>query len=291
MRTPLINAHVPLILFHVLALLLLSVLKGIAQEPPFLHGEKLSYRISWSFIPAGRATLEVVRAKEDSPAGSKYHFIMTAHTLPAIALIYPFQERVDSYVTEGIRHSLMYKKLQESGHPRDIVVRFDRELGTAQYSNFGRTEDPISVPPETLDPLSSLYYIRTQQLSNRFPIERPVTDGKKVSLGKAKFIKKEPLTLHGKTYQTIKIEPDLRDVKGVFEKSPGASMYIWLTDDNRKLLVKLKSKVRVGSFIAELIEEESVIPGASASNKQKDEAPAALATQDQDIIGNSNSNP
>lgn len=265
-RTPPHNTRLILTFLCSLFFLPITVSKGIAQEPPFYQGEKLSYLISWSFIPAGRATLEIAHAQDDAPAGTKYHFIMTAHTLPAIAVFYPYQERIESYVTGDLHHSLLYKKRQESGHPRDIIVRLNQESGTVQYSNFGQSETPILVPSETLDPLSSLYYIRSQQLTTPFTLERPVTDGKKLTLGTAKFIKKELLTLHGKTYQTIKVEPDLRDVKGVFEKSPGATMYIWLTDDNRKLLVKLKSKVRVGSFIAELIEEESVIPGAPASN-------------------------
>ncbi|MBA3014450.1 MAG: DUF3108 domain-containing protein, partial [Desulfobulbaceae bacterium] len=270
-----------------LCLLPLTIVNSVAQEFPFQKGEKLSYLISWSFIPAGRATLEIAHQQDGDPAGAGYHFIMTAHTLPAIALIYPYQERVDSYTTGDLRHSLKYKKMQESRHTRDIVVRFNWTTNTAQYSNFGQTENPISVPAETLDPLSALYYIRSQQLSPPFTVEHPVTDGKKLSLGKAKFLNKESITIRGKTYQTIKIEPDLRDVKGVFEKSPGASMYIWLTDDSRQILVKLKSKVVVGSFIAELIEEDSVLPrdvhpldkkGDANTGVQPDQPPESMGS-------------
>lgn len=285
------NARCTLILAWTICLLPLTVIRGATQELPFLIGEKLSYLISWSFIPAGRATLEVIPAQDNDPAGSTYHFTMTAHTLPAVAWIYPYREKIHSYVAEGLEHGIMYTKSQESGHPRDIAVRFDWRAGTAQYSNFGQTESPIPVPPGTLDPLSALYFIRTQQLTSHVTLERAVSDGKKISLGKAKFLSKETLAIRGKTYQTIKIEPDLRDVKGVFEKSPGAAMYIWLTDDNNKILVKLKSEVRVGSFVAELIEEESVMPEASEPGRAGNAIPASRQTQPPETMGNNSSTP
>ncbi len=234
-----------------------------APAAPFLAGEKLSYQIYWSFIPAARATLEVAPHDEVPVKGADYHFIMTARTLPVIDMLYKYRERIDSYAAAGIQHSLLYKKVQESSHPRDIMVRFDWNRGEAEYSNFGKNNKPIPVRPGTLDPLSSLYYIRSQTLTDRFIFERWVTDGKKLAMGKASFLQKESLTINGKRYRTIKVEPDLREVQGVFEKSPGAKLFIWLTDDHRKLPVKVKSKVRVGSFIAELIEDESVIPAGA----------------------------
>ena len=144
-------------------------------------------------------------------------------------------------------------------------MQFDWDKGVARYANYGEAIPPIPIQPGTLDPLAALYYIRTQALSGGFNLEQWVTDGRKLSRGKARFIQKETISIQGKTYQTIKIEPDLQDVGGVFEKSPGAKMFIWLTDDDRKILVKLKSKVVVGSFVAELLEGESVFPGVEKS--------------------------
>lgn len=239
---------------------------------PFQQGERLSFQIFWSFIPAAQVSLEVAPVEQglnsapgDTPSGAAYHFILTARTLPVVDLIYRYRERVDSYVAANVHHSLLYKKVQDSRHPRDIVVQFDWDQGVARYANYGEAMPPISLQPATLDPLAALYYIRTQLLDGEFCLEQWVTDGKKLSRGKARFLQKETLSIQGKTYQTIKIEPDLQDVGGVFEKSPGAKMFIWITDDDRKILVKLKSKVTVGSFVAELIEAESVIPAMEKS--------------------------
>jgi len=246
---------------------------------PFQEGERLSFQIYWSFIPAAHVSLEVVPVErglngipvqpqqglnrapaEDGGSSAAYHFVLTATTLPVVDLIYKYRERIDSFAADNVQHTLLYKKVQDSSHPRDIVVQFDWDKGVARYANYGKASSPIPIQPGTLDPLAALYYIRTQALNGEFKLEQWVTDGKKLSRGQARFIQKETLSIQGKTYHTIKIEPDLQDVGGVFEKSPGAKMFIWLTDDERKILVKLKSKVIVGSFVAELIEEESVIP-------------------------------
>ena len=239
---------------------------------PFQNGERLAFQIFWGFIPAAHVSLEVVPIEQepDGAPAAAYHFTLNACTLPVIDLIYPYRERIDSYVAANVQYSLLYKKAQESRHPRDIVVQFDWDNGVVRSTNYGKPSAPIPLQPGTLDPLAALYYIRTQALSGDFTLEQWVTDGKKLSRGKARFIQKETITIQGKTYQTIKIEPDLREVTGVFEKSPGAKMYVWLTDDDRKIVVKLKSKVTVGSFVAELLEGESVIPGVEPPGPQAD---------------------
>jgi len=57
----------------------------------------------------------------------------------------------------------------------------------------------------------------------------------------------------GKDYDTYLVEPDLKDVRGVFEKSRKSRLRLWITADEQRLLVKIKSKVVVGSFTGTLM--------------------------------------
>ena len=250
--------HLPLVFFFLLVLFPVRP-AGAAAATPFARGERLAYRISWAFIPAGEAVLAVA---PDRPPGGGWHFVMTARTLPAIDLLYRYRERIDSYVTAGLTASIEYRKVQESSHPRDIVVRFDTGEQLARYSNYGQASEPIPIKPGTIDPLAAFYHIRSQPLPAGATLTRWVTDGRELSLGRARVVGREALTVQGVTYQTVVIEPDLEKVSGVFEKKEGAGMTLWITDDVRRLLVKMESKVRVGSFVAELVPEESVIPRA-----------------------------
>ena len=80
-----------------------------------------------------------------------------------------------------------------------------------------------------------------------------MTDGKKHVLGIADVIRRETVSVRAGTFDTFLIEPDLSHVGGVFEKSPEANIKLWVTADYRRLPVKLKSKVVVGSFSGELV--------------------------------------
>jgi len=48
------------------------------------------------------------------------------------------------------------------------------------------------------------------------------------------------------------VEPKMEGLTGVFQKSPKARILVWLTDDKRRLPVRLKSEVIVGAFTAQV---------------------------------------
>ena len=50
----------------------------------------------------------------------------------------------------------------------------------------------------------------------------------------------------------------LKDVGGVFEKTRGAGVRIWVTADDRQMPVRLESELALGSFVAELVSAEGL---------------------------------
>jgi len=220
---------------------------------PFHPGEKLTFQLKWSFIPAGEAVLAVLPIETINGIKS-YHFVMLVRTYPFIDIFYKVRNRIDAYTDVEMTRSILYKKKQHEGRTkRDIVVNFDWERSEAQYSNFGEKKNPVSILPGSFDPLSVLYAFRLHDLKENTEIEIPVTDGKKSILGKAKVIKREKIKLPGGIYDTYLVEPELRHIGGVFEKSKDAELNVWVTADEQRLPVKIKSKVIIGSFVAELI--------------------------------------
>ena len=125
---------------------------------------------------------------------------------------------------------------------------------SAVYSNKGVGQNAIAIKDGTIDPLASIYYVRKQSLAENLEIIKPVTDGKKVVSGVARVVRRERLKIGGIKYDTFLVEADLKEVRGVFEKSKKSKLRMWITADNRRLLVKVKSKVVVGSFTGTLVE-------------------------------------
>ena len=220
---------------------------------PFVPGEKLTFTLKWLFITAGEATLEVLPFETINNAKS-YHFMLTVKSSPFIDHFYMVRDQIDAYMNVEMTHSTLYKKNQHEGKRiRDEVVEFNWKRNKAQYSNFKKKRNPIDILPGSFDPLSAFYYVRLVDLKENSIVERPVTDGKKCVVGQATVVRRERIKIDSGTYDTYLIEPDLKHVGGVFEKSKDAKIQIWITADKRRMPVKLKSKVIVGSFVGELI--------------------------------------
>ncbi len=233
---------------------------GFAQapnpaEPPFHPGEKLKFELKWTVIKAGEATLEVLPI-ETVNGVSAYHFVMTAESTPFIDVFYKIRDRIDAYTDVSMTHSILYKKKQLEGSThRDEIVQFDWEKNIVQYSNFGKKREPLELKPGAFDPLSVFYYSRFFDMKENMVIERPVTDGKKCVMGRAKVVRKEKIKIGEKTYDSWLLEPELKDIGGVFEKSKNAKIRLWVSADKRRIPLRIESKVIVGSFVGELISE------------------------------------
>lgn len=234
--------------------------RALSGEPPFKPGEKLTYELFWEFVPAGTAWLEL--SPEDELEGEAvHHFVMTVQTNAVIDRVYKVRDRIESYTDRPMKRSLLYRKKQQEGrHRRDIEVTFDWERMQAEHSNFGKKQKPVAIVDGTFDPLSILYAFRLVPLREGAVVEIPVSDGKKTVVGKVRVAARERIRVNGLDYGTFVLVPELKDLGGIFRKSRGANLRIWVTDDERRLPVKLASKVSVGSFVAELKEVGS-LPG------------------------------
>jgi hypothetical protein len=236
------------------------------DKAPFSPGERLTFQVKWGFIPAGEGILEVLPI--ETVNGKKaYHFLMTTKTYPFIDLFYKVHDTIDSYTDIGMTHSILYKNRTQGKSKRDVIVNFDWEKGKAQYTNFGKKRKPIPIKPGSFDPLSVFYAFRFHDLRENTEIHAPVTDGKRCVIGRAKIIRRETVKVASGTYETFLAEPELRHIRGVFEKSKHAKLQIWVTADNYRMPVKIKSKVYVGSFIAELISVEQIGPRSESSKR------------------------
>ena len=108
------------------------------------------------------------------------------------------------------------------------------------------------------DVLSALYFARTVDYS-RF------TPGQKIHLQnfykdstyelEVKFIRRQTLEVDAGKFHCIVIEP-LAKEGGLF-KSEG-KVFVWLTDDDRKLVVRVNTKIAIGSIDSELVEYSGV---------------------------------
>lgn len=239
-------------------------LHAASKAVPFQPGETMSFTFGWNLVPGGTGTMEVLPVTEVDGVEA-YHFAMTAKSNSFIDLFYKVRDRYESYADRGMTHSLLYSELKKGSDKRDISVTFDWENQTAQYTNFGKSKDPISVLPGSFDPLSVYYAFRLIDLEVGKIIEIPVTDGKKSVIGRARVTKRETILVDGREFDTYRIQPYLEHFGGVFKKSKKAKLDIWLTADEKKIPVRMRVKVIIGSVTFEYIVPESAEKGEGVS--------------------------
>jgi hypothetical protein len=221
------------------------------REIPFEPGEKLHFEVWWGFIRAGEATLQVLPMEEVK--GEKVlHFLMSARTTSFVDIFYKVRDTYESLTDMGMNHAIHYRKKKEGHKKKEVIVRFDWEKMETQYVTTGEDWRPVPLISGSFDPLSVFYAFRTHDLEVGKELLVPVSDGKKCVMGLAKVLKRERIKINMGEYDAYLIEPDMKDIGGIFEKSDDAKIKVWVTADDKKIPLRFKSKVIVGSFVAEL---------------------------------------
>lgn len=214
------------------------------ENVAFGVGEKLNFEIKYGFISAGTASMEVSRLVEyqNRPC---YQIVTTAQSNSFFSSFFRVDDRVESIVDAlGIFSWRFEKELNEGKYHAFRMYEFDQRTNLVYYG-----DDTISVPPFVQDPLSALYWIRTQELKagNSVAMDN-FADGRQTAL-EMRVLKKETITVKAGTFDCVVVEP-LSNSVGVFKHD--GRLKVWLTDDRLKMPVLMKSKVLVGSISAEL---------------------------------------
>jgi hypothetical protein len=219
---------------------------------PFCQGEELIYDVRWEMISAGRARFRVNRISGLNGMKAR-HFTLELESNHYIDMLYKIRDRVEGFTDTGFTRSVFYRKTQSGKDKKQIEIHFDLKNHTAEYSNFGGKRPAIHIPPDTFDPLSAFYRMRTLEFKTGKTLCFPVTDGKKYFIQKAVIIKKEKIKLSSALIDTYLLELQVNHFSGAFKKSKNPGVKIWVTADKKKIPVKIKIKVFIGSIFLELV--------------------------------------
>jgi hypothetical protein len=242
-------------LFLAGALSLLVPLAASSDEAlPFGPGERVAFRITYAHVLAGRAWVSVLPG--DPPENPVLRFVAEAKSQGFFAWLFRFRvedRTVATWEPQSGCSLAIEKRLREGRAVRDQSVRFDREQGVAQVTDPKIKETRFDVGSCGLDVLSAFFVTRVRGVSEGVELALPVFDnGKHYRLG-VRFLGRERLDLpmpFGPQMSTLVVEPQLLEGTGLFVKE--GRLKLWLTDDARRVPVRMRSKVAVGSVSADL---------------------------------------
>lgn len=245
-----------IILFTVFSVIQLNAQKTefrTVTNNAFGEGEKLTFEVKYGFVTAGIAEMMIPKIKRMS-GRDVYNVVFRVNTVSAFDPFFKVRDRYETYIdVEGLFPWRFEQHIREGKFSKDFSAFFDQRRGIAKTS--GGTYE---IPLYTHDILSAFYAARTFDYSalkegDSFHMQNFFDD--KVHDLDVVYHGKETIDVEAGTFDCIVIEPLVTE-GGLFKNE--GSIIIWLTDDDIKMPVKVKTKVVIGAINSELLKYEGL---------------------------------
>ena len=208
------------------------------QEVPFAIGESLSYSVKFGFARIGSASMYV-----KGPAQVRgVDVIQTLFRITGGTFFFKINDLMQSWIEPKTFASLRFwQDISEGDYTAHRRYEFFPDRST--YQQDEKAEQPSVAAP--LDDGSFLYFIRTQPLEvgkeytyDRYfdPESNPV---------RIRVVRRERVRVPAGEFNAIVLQPIIK-TSGIF--SEGGRAEIWLTDDDRRMMIQMKSKLSFGSL-------------------------------------------
>jgi len=225
--------------------------RGLRQVSggPVSGTETLVYEVGWGPFMAGYLILTATnfRGRGLIRLGGK------AMTSDFISAFYKTRDYVISWVdADGLYPHFFEQHTREgSKYKMDSYIVYDNRGGKLFFKRRDLKE--YDSPPFTQDYLSILYYARAMPLKpgdtfSAGMFTAPKTDDIKFKVHE----KRESVQVGAGTFNCVLVEPTLVGEGKAFNKK--SKIEVWVSDDENKYPVMVKSKAKVGSINAKLVQ-------------------------------------
>lgn len=216
---------------------------------PFRAGETLTFDVSWSqYLTAGTATV-TVREKRPSFGSTAYYIVAEGRPTALLSKLYTLYYKADTLLDVFTLLPQRGSVFSEEGsRTRMKATRFDQTARRGAYEVQTATvfKKDMALPAFTQDPLSAIYVIRALPLKLGGTLTMPVADNGTVYRVQVRVVAQEALATPLGRLTAWKIVPTILDAKG---KPAGEKMGLWISDDARKLPLKMEADLAVGRFV------------------------------------------
>jgi hypothetical protein len=220
----------------------------LPPEPNFSFPIKqtLTYAVDWRVFPAGTATFHLEQA------GDMQHVVATGESIGAVNLLFRVNDRFESYFNRTTGCSSNFsKQLQEGRRQITSTLRFLPTEQVLDEKNLvsGTTKHLQSpIPACVTDLMSAIFYGGSQPLEVGSSFHMPVADAMRVVDVTMKAEAREQITTLAGAFQTIRVQPTAD--AGVVKNR--GNIWIWYTDDNRRLPVQMRARLFWGTITMRL---------------------------------------
>jgi hypothetical protein len=235
-----------------------------AKDPIWI-GEKMVFDITYFGMSAGDFTLEAMPLKAIDNR-KVYHIKGLAESSKVFSLFYRLHDMVETFLDyDGLFSHRFHILLDETKQARDSLELYDSQKKQTFYWNrwnhkergYTETKEFQPIEPFSQDSLSALYFLRTLPLIEGAVYNVPVVSEGKSWEAVVTVVRRETMRSPMGKVQCVVLKPETK-YQGVLKKQ--GDSFLWLTDDDRRTVVRLEAKVRIGTVIAQLKKFEPGTP-------------------------------
>lgn len=226
---------------------------------PFKVGEKITHAVSYLGAQAAKFSLSVkpyavVNGKKN------YNFFMDVKTSSFFSRVYAVDDQVQTYVDfETLAPGAFKMDFKDWAQVKEARAYFDFDNLKADYwehrytEKNGHEEKKLNwtILPYSQNIFSAIFYMRVFQWSVGKECSFRVADMEKNVVFKAKAIEKVKLNTDAGEFDAIKLKAEVV-TRG--KLSNASDFFIWLSDDDRKYVLRIEVKLPIGSLVSEVIE-------------------------------------
>ena len=227
---------------------------------PFEGGEKAVYRTSWNGL-ISVATAEIYTTSTMLDGKKVYQVRVEAKSSKMLDLIWKMRDTITStFDAKALAPSHFKFSQRENAKVIDTVARYD---GSTKSWAINRQQ--VGKKPQiyefnsqnTLDPITAVYVARSVDFKVGDRLYFNIFGGRYCYLLELLVECKEPVELEsGKVVEAYKIIPFIQNTtKGGYAERLNEAT-IWISADERRLPIKLSSKITFGSVYMELIQDK-----------------------------------
>jgi hypothetical protein len=209
-------------------------------QQKYVEGETLDYNLSWLKITGGTARMTISPQGEES-----FRITSAAHSSPSFSRIFKVRDMIETTVARNDFSTLRYvKRLDEEDDKIEEVTVVEDGVATRTRKKVKK----IKVPRPVFDPISVIYLLRMRDLTpGRVYDFDLIADGKLYTVH-ARVVRREKVQTAAGTFNCVRVEPQM--ISGGVERDE--RLFLWYTDDERKLPVRIRTEIKVGAITATL---------------------------------------
>jgi hypothetical protein len=222
----------------VAAPMLLTPKAASRARVPFATGERAEYSVKYGPFSVGAGVMEVMGV--DTVRGNEtWHTVFRIRGgVPGFRVDDRMESWIDTHTLSSLRHR---QELSEGSRERERQFEIFPDRGI--YTEDGGDPKPTVLFP--LDDGSFLYFLRTipLEVGKEYSFDRYFRPDRNPV--RIKVVRRDTIRVPAGTFAAVVVQPMI-NARGVFSENGRAE--VWLTDDDRRLMIQMKSHLKFGSL-------------------------------------------